>query len=144
MSRPVRVLLVPVDGAPRESLLPTDPGGGHLEALTAAVGGTVECVRLLDGTDLWCNDDALWLGLPLNRRVPGVAPEVPPGFEDMEPLVLVERLCRPGEEGEWQVHGDFLLARHDGEGGMADLTDRDVERWTLWLELDALLRGGRR
>lgn len=144
MSRGVRALLVPVGGAPREAVLPADPDGGHLEALQAAVGGTVDCVRLPDGFDLWCNDDAEWLGLPLNRRVPGVAPEVPPGFEDLEPLVLVERLCRPGEAGEWRIHGDFVLARHDGRGGMADLTDRDVERWTLWLEPDVLLRGGPR
>jgi hypothetical protein len=105
-----------------------------------AVGGTVTCVRLDDGVDLWCNDDALFLGLALNRRIPAVAPELPPGFEDAEVLWLGEGLARPGEPGEWRIHGDFLLARSDARGNLADLTDADVERWTLWLEVDSAVR----
>jgi len=98
--------------------------------MQAIVGGHVELLSLESGLDLWCNEDALGLQLPLNAIIAARAPEVPAGVELIE---LGDDLARPGEMGEWRIHGDFFVARNRGDD-VADVTDGDIAAWTAaWL-----------
>jgi Co/Zn/Cd efflux system component len=54
--------------------------------------------------------------------------------EGADPARLAADMAR---SAQLRVHGEFVLARGDTLGNLADLTDGDVERWTLWLEVDA-------
>ena len=64
-------------------------------------------------------------------------PLLPPGFKDADPTRLAADMAR---SPRLRVHGDFVLARGDTLGNLADLTNSDVEQWRLWLEVDALVR----
>jgi hypothetical protein len=143
VSEPVRVIVCRVDKEtgiaqpPTVEELPVDPDrDGHLAAMQKIVGGLVECVGGFDGrgTDLWCNEEGLLLGLPMNRIIAAPpVPEPPEGFTVIYADAFDEdggRLARPGEPGEWRIRGDFFIARVDEEGGIASVTDEDVAYYT--------------
>lgn len=118
----VRVLVCRVGRRPVvETLHSSD--GGYLSSLQGIVGGRVECITLPNGLDLWaCEEPGEdW---PINRCIAVQAPELPPGFDFI--IEMGEDLARPGEWGEHRIRGNFLLARHDGRGGLASVTDSDV------------------
>lgn len=77
-----------------------------LEEMQYLVGGYVDRVEVAPGVDCWFNDEGLLLGLPLNRRIPAY-----------------------DQPGEWRIHGDLFLARHDGRGNTVSLTLDDIRRW---------------
>ena len=124
----IRVLVCRVGKRPVVEELVQLRDGGNLKSMQAIVGGLLTCVDLGDGLDLWCNDDSLALGHPLNRVIPALAPIPPPGF-DLIYMGEPETFARPGELGEWRIHGDFFIARQDGDGGVASVTDVDVSEW---------------
>jgi len=124
---PVRVLVCRVGAAPVVEALVQDEPGSHLAAMQAIVGGLVTVIGLEDGLDLWCNDERA--SLPLNRVIPARAPAIPAGFEDAEIIVLADDLARPGELGEWRIHGDFFLARVTDEGEVAGVSDEAIARY---------------
>lgn len=137
MTRPARVLVCLLGMPPMEELVPPDPGlPGHLGGLMDLIGGPVEGVPLDGGVFLWCSQGGLRPALPLNRCVP-MDPLLPPGFKDADPTRLAADMAR---SARLRVHGDFVLARGDTLGNLANLTNSDVERWRLWLEVDALVR----
>lgn len=126
----VRVIVCRVGLPPTVQQLAADEHGDHLPAMQAIVGGHIELLALEGGLDLWCNEDALGLQLPLNVIIPALAPEVPAG---VELLTLGDELARPGELGAWRIHGDFFVARSRGDD-VADVTDEDIAAWTAaWL-----------
>ena len=51
---------------------PANDGFVHLAALQAAVGGSIECVSLIDEIDLWVHEEGLIIGLPLNAFATGM------------------------------------------------------------------------
>ena len=134
MSRPVRVLVVLVGMPPRLGSLVPDAVGGHLATLRSLLDGAPARVALPDGVDLWCRRDPE--GLDVNRRIPASAPELPVWFEDGD------RMPDADDPDAREVRGDFVLARCGEDGALTDLTEREVERWALWLEVDGLPRGG--
>lgn len=101
----VRVLVLRVGQRPSvETLEPDGDGRGYLTSLQRVVGGYVDCV-VVDGTDVWCNDEGLILGLPLNREL-----------------------------GGHRLHGDLVLAGHDGRGNTVGLTDDQLLWWLVRLK----------
>jgi hypothetical protein len=125
---------------PRKIRFPSDPGlPGHLGGLAEIIGGgPIESVPLDGGVYLWCSVGALQPGpgRTLNRRVPR-DPELPPGFKDFD---TARRAVLMAASAHYEVHGDFLLARGDAVAGLEDMTDEDVERWTIWFEVDDHVR----
>lgn len=91
----IRVLLVKVGQDPVVVETSND-----LEALQALVGGLLECVPMQAGYDLWLNESARMLGLPRNRIVVDIARGRPVGYA---------------------IHGDFFLAKHDGDGDIVSM-----------------------
>jgi hypothetical protein len=132
-SASVRVLVCRVGAAPVVEVLASNEQGQHIDAMQALVGGFVTVISLEDGVELWCNDDAILLGLPLNRVISAIAPPIPSGFENAVIIRLGNDLALPGEPGEWRIYGDFFLARSTTDGQLADVTDADVaqylQRW---------------
>jgi hypothetical protein len=97
---------------------------------------TIQIVTLDDGVDLYSDEDALGKGLPLYRRVPATARELPAGFT-MEDVIggYPDDLAKPGELGEHHIHGNFILCRHNYETDKPmSLSDDDIAKWlfTLW------------
>lgn len=129
----VRVIVVRVGLMPEVRELEE---GETLAAMQEVVGGYVECIELGDGVDLWSNESALLLDLPINRVIPTVAPEVPEGWDF---VVREDGLAEPGQPGEWRIHGDFLLARHDRQGRTTSLTDADVRFWMYRFAVETIL-----
>jgi len=119
---PIRVLVLRVGQAPVIEEIDTG-----LDAMQKIVGGYVECLVLDRHVDLWCNEDGSAMGLPLNRRFAARAPELPSGLDFA--IFLAPDLADPGQMGEHRIHGDFFLARHDGDGGTLSLTDEDIEKY---------------
>lgn len=146
MSEPVRVIVCRVNKEtgiaqpPTVEELPAETGEDedlvHLHAMQSLVGGMLECVGNFDGrgTDIWCNEEGMLLGLPMNRIIAAPpVPEPPEGFTVIYADAFDEdggRLARPGEPGEWRIRGDFFIARVDEEGGIASVTDEDVAYYT--------------
>ena len=133
---PIRVLVCRVneEGIPQapvvETLAPDHDGDGHLQAMQTIVGGLVDCVGNFDGRgcDLWCNDEALLADMPLNRIIPaGIQPAHPDGFTVIYNEDPDAPLARPGEAGEWRIHGNFFICRTTEDGELADVTDDDVK-----------------
>ena len=133
-AKTVRVLVCRVGAAPVVEELAATNEGHYLDAMQGIVGGLVTAVSLEGGVDLWCNDEGIVRGLPLNRVIPTVAPKIPPGFEDAAIIMLGDDLARPGEPGEWRIYGDFFLARSTPDGEIAPVTDGDIARYQAkWL-----------
>lgn len=96
---------------------------------------TIQIVTLDDGVEIYCDEDALGKGLPLNRRVPATAPPLPPGFTMDDVVGWDPSMAKPGELGEHHIHGNFILCRHDNEKDEPmSLTDEDIAKWLsiLW------------
>lgn len=137
MSRSARVLVCFLGMPPQEIRVNSDPGlPGHLGGLMDLIGGPVEAVPLASGVILWCSQGGLYPGLPLNRNVPR-DPQLPPWFADADPARLAAAMAFAAH---LEVYGEFVLVRGNAEAGLVDLTDSDVERWTLWFEVDAAAR----
>lgn len=129
MSRPPVVLHCQVGRRPRVIELT-----GGLPQMQAMVGGLVDCVELDSGLDVWFNDEGLLLGLPLNRSFPTIVKAPPPGPWDFVSILGDDddRL-KPGEVGEWRIHGDLFIARNDGRGNLTALTNDDIVMLTIIL-----------
>ncbi len=127
------VLVCRCGAVPERDAIPRKDG---LDAMQAIVGGLVTCVSLDDGVDVWCNDEALCLGMPLNRRIPAAARQCPPGWEDVPVIHASEGLADYGEAGEWRIHGDFFMSRTDDAGELAPLTEEDVAKYTALFKVD--------
>jgi hypothetical protein len=123
-----RVLVCRVGCKPEVTDLEGDRTRGHYDGLRKVVGGMLTCVGLDDGVDVWCHDEGILLGLPLNRRIPTIAPEVPEGFEII-PLGDIEEMAEPGQPGEWRIHGDFVMARCSKSGNMTAVTEDDIAKY---------------
>lgn len=130
MSETIRVIVCRVDketGIAQPPCVLDVPGNteeGHLAAMQNIVGGLVEYVGGFDGrgTDLWCNEEGLLLDLPLNRVVR-------PPAEALSDEALIW-MAVTGDRPEWRIHGDFFIARVDDEGGLASVTERDIDYYT--------------
>lgn len=119
--KPIRVIVC------RVGRLPCVERGGTLDGMQAIVGGYVEVIALADGVDVWCNEDAMGLGLPLNRIFLTEGKPTPPGFEDAFVIDMTDGgRPSPGEPAEWRIHGDFFMARHDKDGNTISVTDKDA------------------
>jgi hypothetical protein len=125
----VRVLVCRVGQAPVVEELTAGEEGHHLDAMQAIVGGLVTVISLEQGIDLWCNDEGILRGFPLNRVIPTVAPKLPPGFENAFLIMRGDDLAHPGEPGEWRIYGDFFLARSTPDGEIASVTDDDIAKY---------------
>lgn len=77
----------------------------ELEKLQELVGGNLEAVSLPDGTDLYCNEDGVSLGLPLCAQIYGHF-----------------------------IAGPFFIARRDEGGETVSLTENDIMLWFEALE----------
>jgi Domain of unknown function (DUF3846) len=101
------------------------------------VGGHVQCVTLDDGVDVWCNEDALSLGLPLNRVVAAAPRSGPTLFGEPVDIIYADPdLARPGEPGQWRFHGDFFMACTDDDGELADIDDASVMKYTTMFDAE--------
>lgn len=130
----IRALVVRVGREPVVEQLRATPHGSYIDELQRVCGGNVQIVTMDDGVDLWCNEDGIALGLPINRVIEA-APRAELGgiFEGAEVIYVEdadEPLARPGEAGVWKIYGDFLMLRTDKYGECCSVTDADVERWT--------------
>src|SRR6185312_342041 len=128
------VLLVRVGQVPIVTTFEAGEDGGHYDAMSSAVGGMIECITLDDGVDLWCNEEGLMLDLPLNRVIPAAPRPAPTLFGEAVPIIYASPgLARPGEPGEWRIHGDFFLARTDDEGDTTSIDQASIDKYTkLW------------
>jgi hypothetical protein len=76
-----------------------------LASMQRIVGGSIECVPISPDVDLWINEEGRMNGSYFNRLV-------------------------PDDEGtEWDIFGDFFLARHDEDGETIGLTPADIAEW---------------
>ena len=71
-----------------------------LAAMQTVVGGHIDCVELIDGIDLWCNDEGLSICEP-NRLV-----------------------C-----GRLSIYGDFFLCGHTDDGDSCGLSADECIAW---------------
>ena len=85
-----------------------DGKGCYLEAMQAVVGGYVECVTLVDGVNLWCNEEAILFNppLPVNRT-----------------------FRAPGEMEGLSIRGDFFMTRNDHIDAI-DIDDASIEKYS--------------
>lgn len=130
MSDPVKVIVCRVGEEPAWEVLQPSRNG-HLNAMQRVVGGMVEVVHLADpavpGLELWCNEEGMLIGLPINRVFGATPRRTPAGFEDAFVIDTTGGAgARPGEPGEWRIRGDLFLARSDDEGELVDATDADM------------------
>ncbi len=93
---PVRVLFVPVGRAPAPRMVED-----NLEAMQALVGGYLDAVILSGRIILFCNEDGIEQGLPVNRTVPARSEHV-------------------------EIRGDFFVTRFDADGNSVSLTDVEI------------------
>lgn len=102
----VNVIVCRVGRLPVMETLAADPNRdrSYLTSMQKIVGGLVDCVTLMDGLDIWCNDEAHLFGLPLNRAIP-------------YPF------------GKCRIYGDFLIARSTKDGELASVTPEDFQRY---------------
>lgn len=101
------------------------------------VGGYVKHIELDDGVDLWCNEDAIGLELPLNRVFAAAPRPAPMLFGEPAPIIYADPgLAQPGEPGEWRILGNFFLSRSDDEGDIADLDDASVKLYTALFDFE--------
>ncbi len=99
--------------------------------MQAIVGGLIECVPLCEpGLELWCNEEGMYNGLPLNRTFRAEPQRPPPGFEDAIIIKSDPDLADYGQPGVWRILGDFFLSRTDEEGALAPATDADMT-WAM-------------
>lgn len=92
-----------------------------LPAFQKVVGGHVEVVDLGAGLALWCNENAIAEGLPVNR---GVAARDVVAENRFAPAQLKE--APPAEERILWIRGDFFVTRADADGDAHSVTDADV------------------
>lgn len=127
----IRVLVCRVGRLPVVEVLKSNNRDSFLDEMQRICDGNVQCITLDDGTDLWCNEDGLMLGLPLNRVIPAAPRELPTLFgEPVEVIYADEGLARPGEAGEWRIYGDFFLCNVDDDGEIAPVTSEQIARYT--------------
>jgi hypothetical protein len=122
----IRVVVCGVAKMPRVEMIM--PG---LEPLQEIIGGYVECLALNEGIDLWCDEEGLLKGLPLNREIRQRAPQPSALFKDA--FVIDARMdksqpmAKPGQMGVHRIHGTFLFARTDEDGSLVGLSDEDLK-----------------
>lgn len=135
-----RVLVCVPGMPPQEIRMPSDPGlPGHLGGLMDLIGGPVESAPLEGGVYLWCSVGGTHPRPRAPHRCVPRNPQLPPGFEDADPARLAAQMAA---SAHLEVRGELVLVRGNAEAGLVDLTDEDVERWTLWFEVDARVRRG--
>lgn len=102
----VNVIVCRVGRLPVLETLADDPARdrSYLSSMQKIVGGMVECVSLVDGLDVWCNEEAHLFGMPLNRSIP-------------YPF------------GKCSFYGDFFIARTTGDGELASVEPEDFQRY---------------
>lgn len=89
------------------------PIGDSYKTLSDAVGGWIECVRLSENEDLWCNENGIAEGLPLNMIATAIYSET---FNATNPIV-----------------GDVIITGGaDEEGETLGLSDELVEKWMAY------------
>jgi len=128
------VLLVKVGEVPIVAAFNSTTDSGYYNAMSSAVGGMLEVIQLDDGVELWCNEEALMLDLPLNRVIPAKPRAAPTLFGQPVPIFYASPgLAKPGEPGEWRIHGDFFLARSNDDGETVDIDQASIDKYTqLW------------
>ena len=45
-----------------------------------------------------------------------------------------EGLAKPGEVGEWRIHGDFFMCSVNDDGELSDVTDESIKLYTAMFE----------
>jgi hypothetical protein len=92
-------------------------------------GAMIEIVYLDDGVQAFIDEEGRFKELPLNRLIPAKGREVP---TDIGFVIKTDpNLCDPGEDGVWDLHGDFILTRHDmAKDEPLSLTDEDIKKYT--------------
>ena len=126
-----QVILCRVGERPHVTRLALDEAGSCRTALQEILDGPVACFTLYGSIQLWCNRAGLVAGLMLTHHILEMFP-AEPGLHAI--TILVEDLHR------WMTKGDFLLARSDENGELADLTESDIEHCMFWLDLDLMHR----
>ncbi len=87
--------------------------GDSYKMLSNAVGGMIECVRLADDTDLWCNENGISEGLDLNPIASAIYDET---FGVANPIL-----------------GDVIITGGaDDEGETLGLTEEQVQKWLAY------------
>lgn len=87
--------------------------GKSYQLLSDTVGGMIECVRLAEDTDLWCNENGISEGLELNMIASAIYSET---FNAGNPIL-----------------GDVIITGGaDEEGETLGLTDEQVEKWLAY------------
>lgn len=103
----IRVLVVRVGCEPELREIPAG-----VQAMQAIVGGTFTCMPLETSTFLYCNEDGLYLDLPVNDAYSGAVRS-----GKLSPLI------------GGPIVGDFFITRHDPPHTVS-LTDADVAKYT--------------
>lgn len=87
--------------------------GNSYKTLSNAVGGMIECVRLAENEDLWCNENGIAEGLELNMIASAIYSET---FNAGNPIL-----------------GDVIITGGaDEEGETLGLTDEQVQKWLAY------------
>lgn len=123
----LRVLVCRVGVQPRVEMVKND-----YYSLKTLVGGYLESISLEPGIDLWCNEEALLLELPLNRVFPARAARLP---KNLNVVYLSSNLALPGELGEHRIHGDFFIASHDRWGETESLSLSAIAKYSELFKL---------
>lgn len=94
----------------------------------------IQVTPLENGLEVYSDEDALGKDLPFNRGVPTRAKPIPPGFTIDDVINYEPGMCRPGQQGFHNLHGNFLLARFDfPKERAATLTEDDIAHWMFTL-----------
>ena len=104
--RPIGVQVAVI--APNQELfmkwIVADAEGSYLLGMQEIVNGLIERIELTPEIDLWINEESKVNDLPLNRTVMSPHGNLP-----------IDIVC-----------GVCFLAKHDGEGGVASITEQEA------------------
>lgn len=125
----IAILMCRVGQQPEMDFLKPDSKGSYLEAMQQIVGGDVRLLQLEHNVALYFKENGE--DLPLNRILPGVGPP----REDFNFVVdrTAGRGARPGEPGEWRLHGDLFVSR-TRNGRPVHLTSADLSKYQKLLK----------
>jgi hypothetical protein len=90
VSNPVKALLIPVDGPPREVDLPADGGARFMRSLRTLIGTRcAEHLCITDRWEAWLDEDGAAAGKPVNQAATNLARSFGFRFNLLGTVVLV-------------------------------------------------------
>jgi hypothetical protein len=99
-----------------------------LEGMQAIVGGYIEAVFFPPtALVLYCDEEGLIKGKPLNRLVAGRIPNIDRSKYDWIMAPATQDIVLAGVMGYHKIHGDFFFCRCNRDGDNESLTKADLK-----------------